>query len=174
MILKIFLEAADKPYGLLDIVDDDDLSAILAPVIIRCTARHNDRKGGSLDQVFDKRTKLPVHGICIDDEDTFDIAFAKGKIRAFCGDITTHICDAQPLLAQEVMHEEVTQFLLVAGREKHDHLRPSAIVGYSIYLPYRLSLDELPEAGLMCLFNTAGQPHEFHLVEYREDQLHQR
>ena len=84
MVLKIFLEAADKPDGLFDIVNDDDLSAILAPVIIGCASRNNNRKRGTLDEVFDKRPKLPVYRIRIDDEDTFDIAFAKGKISAFC------------------------------------------------------------------------------------------
>ena len=94
MALKIFLETADKADGLFDVVDDDDLSAVLAPVIIRRPTRHNDRKGGAFDQVFDKRAELPMHRICIDDEDTFHVAFAKGEICAFCRDITTHICDA--------------------------------------------------------------------------------
>lgn len=108
MILEIFLQPADKPDGLFDAVNHDDLSAMLAPVIVCCPAGNHDRKGCTGDQVFDERAKLPVHRIGIDDDDALGIALSQGEIGTFAGDITAHVCNAQSLFAKEIVHKEMT------------------------------------------------------------------
>src|SRR5689334_15393753 len=70
------------------------------------------------------------------------------------------------------MHKEMTEFLLISGRQEHDDPWPFAIMRYGIEFPNCFSFDQLTKAGFMSFFDATGQPHQLHLFKNWKYEIH--